>query len=139
MKVFLVEDSKAVRERLRGMLANIPDIELVAEADNEEEAIQGIYSFLPDVVILDLTLAAGSGMGVLRRIRLQPLILRVIVLTNFTSPKYREKCVELGADYFLDKTHEISEFEALLIQMSGSLKTKLMPPSSLLTHGYQDG
>jgi DNA-binding NarL/FixJ family response regulator len=125
MKVFLVEDSQAVRERIRGMLACIPDIELVAEADNEDDAMQGICTVLPDVVILDLTLAGGSGISVLRRIRLQPLTVRVVVLTNSAAPAYREKCIELGADYFLDKTHEIPQLETLLTKLAGLFRRDL--------------
>ena len=117
MKVFLVEDSKVVRERLRGMMACIPDIELVAEVDNEGDAMRGICTVLPDVVILDLTLVVGSGMEVLRRIRLQPISILVIVLTNYSQPQYQKKCLELGADYFLDKSKEIPELGELLTRL----------------------
>jgi DNA-binding NarL/FixJ family response regulator len=120
MKVFLVDDSQAVRERLGEMIACISDIELVACADNEDDAIEGILKFLPEVVIMDLILLCGSGIGVLRRLRLLALTTRVIVLTNSSAPCYRERCLELGADYFFDKSHEISKLEALLIQMAGS-------------------
>lgn len=122
MKVFLVEDSQVVRERLRDMIAGIAGIELVAEVDNEDEAMQGICAVLPDVVILDLTLVGGSGMEVLRRIRLQPLSMLVIVLTNYSQPQYRKKCLNLGADYFLDKTKDISVLEELLNQLSWNLR-----------------
>ena len=123
MKVFLVEDSQVVRERLRGMMACIPEIELVAEVDNENDAMLGICAILPDVVILDLTLAGGNGMEVLRRIRLQPLSTRVIVLTNYSQPQYQKKCLELGANYFLDKTNDISVLEELLTRLAGEYDT----------------
>ncbi len=118
MKVFLVEDSPAVCEGLRGMMAGIPGVDVVAEADNEDDAVQGIGLLRPDTVILDLTLAKGSGIGVLRRIRSQALAVRVIVLTNYNQPQYRNKCLDLGADYFLDKTKDISELEALLPKLA---------------------
>jgi len=117
MKIFLVEDSRVVRERLRGMATCIPGIALAGETDNEEDAIREIIATLPDVVILDLYLADGSGLGVLRRIRLQPFAIKMIVLTNHSNPCYRDTCVNLGADYFLDKTHEISQLESLLNQL----------------------
>ena len=120
MKVFLVEDSLAVRERLRGMIACIPGIELVGEAAKEDDAMREIGASLPDVVILDLTLASGSGFGVLRRIRLQPLNMRVIVLSNFTDPRCREKCITSGADYFFDKTNEITKLEDSLLHLARS-------------------
>lgn len=122
MKVFLVEDSKVVRERLRDMMAGIAGVELVAEVDNEDDAMRDICAVLPDVVILDLTLVGGSGMEVLRRIRLQPLSMLVIVLTNYSQPQYQKKCLELGADYFLDKTKQISELGELLTQLAATFK-----------------
>ena len=61
-------------------------------------------------------------MEVLRRIRLQPLSTRVIVLTNYSQPQYQKKCLELGADYFLDKTKDISVLEELLTQLAGTFK-----------------
>lgn len=122
MKTFLAEDSQIVRERMRGMIACIPDIELIAEATNENDAVSGIFALLPDLVILDLSLDGGNGMEVLRRIKLQPFAIRVIVFTNSSSPHHRKKCLNLGADYFLDKTMGISRLEELLIQLSAELK-----------------
>ena len=122
MKVFLVEDSQTVRERLCGMLACIPGIALVGEADNEDDAMQGISAVLPDAVILDLTLVGGNGMGVLRRIREESLNTQVIVLTNYSNPLTRRRCLDAGADYFLDKSNEISKLEEVLAQFVETLK-----------------
>lgn len=133
MKTFLVEDSQEVRERMSGMIARIPGICPVAVEDNEDDAVRGICAILPDVVILDLTLAGGSGLEVLRRIKLQPFPMRVIVFTNNSNPQYQKKCLDLGADYFLDKTNGISVLEKLLIQLAGEFKNK-----SILMDGAQD-
>lgn len=118
MRVFVVEDSAAIRERLRGLLASIPNVELVGEVDNEAEAVRSICTLLPDVVILDFSLASGNGLGVLRRIRMQPLSIRVIVLTNEVYPQYRKKCMDAGADYFLDKSRDIEALGNLLARLA---------------------
>lgn len=124
MKVFLVEDSPVIRERLRGMVASIPETELVAEADNEDDAVRGICAIRPDVVILDLTLARGSGMEVLRQIRGQPLASLVIVLTNYGYPQYQKKCMELGANYFMDKSRDIEILSELLAGLAAGIRAK---------------
>ena len=124
MKTFLVEDSQDVCERLCSLMACIPDVELVAVEDNEDDAVRGIGTLQPDVVILDLTLSGGSGLEVLRRIRLQPFFVRVIVFTNNSSPQYRKKCFDLGADYFLDKTKGISMLEELLIRLKSEFENE---------------
>lgn len=118
MRVFVVEESAVIRERLRNMLESIPGVELAGEVDNEAEAVRSICTLLPDVVILDFMLASGNGLGVLRRISMQPLTIRVIVLTNDVYPQYRKKCMEAGADYFLDKSRDIDVLEKLLAGMA---------------------
>lgn len=119
MKTFIVEDSPVICERLRSMIASIPNIELVGETDNEDDAVREICRVCPDLVILDLILAKGSGMEVLRRVREQPLTSKVIVLTNHGYPQYQKKCLELGADYFMDKSREIEALSDLLISLAG--------------------
>jgi DNA-binding NarL/FixJ family response regulator len=118
MKVFVVEESAVIRERLRGMLESIPGVELAGEVDSEAEAVRSICSLLPDVVILDFMLASGNGLGVLRGIRMQPLDICVIVLTNDVYPQYRKKCMEAGADFFLDKSRDIEALGNLLSRLT---------------------
>lgn len=124
MKVFLVEDSLVIRERLRCMVASIPGSELVAEADNEADAVRGIRAIRPDVVILDLTLASGSGMEVLRQVRERPRASIVIVLTNYGYTQYQKKCMALGADYFMDKSRDIEVLSELLASLATGIRAK---------------
>lgn len=107
-------------ERLRGMVGCIQGMELVGEADNEVDAMRGMSASSPDLVVLDLNLAAGggNGMDVLRQIRQQPTRCTVIVLTNYFNPLYQKKCMELGADYFMDKSQELDELGGLLANMA---------------------
>jgi DNA-binding NarL/FixJ family response regulator len=114
MKVFLVEDSPAIRERLHDVVSLVEGTQLMAEAATEHDAVQGILALRPDVVILDLTLATGSGIEVLRKIKAALPTLKVIVLTNKTEPQYRKKCMALGADRFLDKSRDFGSLHAHL-------------------------
>lgn len=123
MKALIVEDSPEICERLHNMIDGIPGIELVGDADNENDAVRDICAIQPDLVILDLTLASGSGMEVLRRIKLQAFHCVTIVLTNYAYPQYRKKCMELGADYFLDKSWDIEMLSELLVWLPNSQHT----------------
>lgn len=118
MKVLVVEDAPFIRERLRSMMESIKGIRLVGEADNEPDALLSIRDHQPDVLILDIALAGGSGLGVLRQIRLLQLPLQVIMLTNYANAQYRKKCLELGAGHFLDKTQDIEALATLLARMA---------------------
>lgn len=125
MKVFIVDDSAAIRERLRDMLERIPNVEFTGEADNENEALQKISRFRPDVVILDFSSAKGNSLSLMYRIKLQSLETRVIVLTNNVYPQYRKKCMEEGADYFMDKSRDIDELARLLSELANESEAGL--------------
>jgi DNA-binding NarL/FixJ family response regulator len=125
MKVFLVDDSAIVLEKLAAMFSGIDGVEIAGQARNAREAIQSIVKLKPDVVILDIRLNDGdNGMDVLKQIKneIPPPI--VIMLTNYPYPQYREKCQALGADYFFDKVTEIEKiydtFKQLLTDKSGT-------------------
>jgi CheY-like chemotaxis protein len=64
----------------------------------------------PDVVILDIRLIGGNGMNVLERIKKGHAPPIVIMFTNYPDPQCREKCRELGAEYFFDEVTEIESF-----------------------------
>jgi len=110
MKVFVVEDSAAVRERLVEMIREVKDIEMVGEAETYAKAVAGIRDTLPDVAILDIKLAGngGSGIDVLNAIRNELPALRAIVMSNYVTPQHVKASADAGAEYFLDKT---SDFE----------------------------
>lgn len=100
------------------MTDGIQNIEFVGCAENEADAVRDICAMEPDLVIMDLTLASGSGMEVLRQIKLQTFPGTVIILTNYAYPQYQKKCMELGADYFLDKSRDIETLSELLSSLA---------------------
>ncbi|RZI42375.1 response regulator transcription factor [Herbaspirillum sp. HC18] len=114
MKVFLVEDSELILEHLRDMLAEVAGVQTVGEASTEDNAIRGIEASRPDLVILDLTLAQGSGIEVLRRTKRTLPAAKTVVLTNRVAPQYRQRCLEMGADCFLDKTRDFTQLRTLV-------------------------
>jgi two-component system, NarL family, response regulator DevR len=107
--IFIVDDSKALRDRLVSMLSELEGIEVVGQAGNAAEAISGIRRLRPRVVVLDIQMPGGSGIEVLRTIKREAPPTVVLMLTNHTQAQYREKCMELGADYFLDKTRDLDK------------------------------
>jgi len=122
MKVFVVEDSAAVRERLIEMIREIEDIEVVGEADTYDTAVAGIMATRPDVAILDIHLAEGSGIEVLATVKKQLAGIRGIMLTNYTSPQHLKAAADAGAEYFLDKSSDFERIPEILgrIALNGS-------------------
>lgn len=116
MKVFVVEDSPLVLERLTKMLGAIPDVDLVGHAADVHEAIAGIYATKPDVVVLDLKLGHGSGFDVLSEVHEREPGIDFYMLSNFASEPYRRHAERLGALGFFDKSKEFERVRDVLAQ-----------------------
>jgi DNA-binding NarL/FixJ family response regulator len=113
-RVFLVEDSELIRERLLSMLAGMAGVEVVGHSQTAAGAIAGILAARPDVVVLDIKLKASSGIEVLQTIKRRMPTVAVIMLTNYATEEYRKKCLETGAEYFLDKTNEFEQLRPII-------------------------
>lgn len=111
---YLIEDSPTIRNNLIPTLAEIADVEVIGTAEGEGEAVEWLNRFASqaDFVILDLLLAEGSGLGVLREMVAQGIIVPVIVLTNYATQDVRERCMTLGAVALFDKSRELDGFFA---------------------------
>ena len=114
VKVFVVEDSPAVRTRLVAMLGTIAGVEVAGEADSVHAAADGVLTTAADVILLDLQLLDGNGLDVLARIKPVRPDIRVIVLSNLATPQYRDASLAAGADVFLDKSHEFGRVPEIL-------------------------
>ena len=111
MKIFIADDSLLIVERLKAMISDLPEIEIIGEARNGIEAINAVRKLNPDVVVLDIKMPVVDGIDVLKDIKNKNQDIVVIMLTNYPYPQYRKKCIELGADYFFKKS---TEFESVI-------------------------
>ncbi len=117
ISIMLVEDSVAVRNRLRAILEDLQRFQVVGEFDAAQDAIAAIASQPPDVVVLDIRLRAGNGIEVLRHIREHAPDVKVIVFSQHGDPEYREQFEQAGANFFFDKTHQAGQLVATLSQL----------------------
>jgi DNA-binding NarL/FixJ family response regulator len=113
-KVFLVDDSPLVRERLAQMIGALPHTQVVGQAAGVQEAIRGILAAQPDVVLLDLSLDQGSGFDVLSAVHPQAPGIAFYMLSNFASEPYRRHAERLGARGFFDKSTDMERMRATL-------------------------
>jgi DNA-binding NarL/FixJ family response regulator len=107
VRVFVVEDSRVVRERLEAMLAQA-GATVAGRANRVAEAIDGVLAQRPDLVILDLQLADGTGFEVLRELRRRAPGIDVYLFSNHSSYPYRQLAERLGARGFFDKSSEFN-------------------------------
>ena len=117
MRVYVVDDSPLVRERLVALLAAVDGVDVIGTADNAQAGIAGIAELKPDVAILDIRMPEGSGISVLEALKLKEESPTVIMLTNYPYPQYRRRCLDAGADYFFDKSSEFHNVTDVLSRM----------------------
>lgn len=121
LRVFLVEDSPIIRDRLTESISASGQIEIIGHADSEQQAIASLMSMDCDAVVLDLRLREGNGFNVLKALRIAPgMRMTVIVFTNYSLPQFRTRSLALGADYFFDKGHESDRVREVLEEMASA-------------------
>jgi DNA-binding NarL/FixJ family response regulator len=111
MRIFIADDSEMLRVRLVNMLSEIEGIEIIGQAQDSLAAIESIEELNPHVVILDIRMPQGDGIKVLEAVKKSLQSPKVIIFTNYPYPQYRKKYMDLGADFFFDKS---TEFEKLV-------------------------
>src|SRR5262245_59120721 len=114
MKIFLVEDSLSPRGPLAAMLATIPGAQIVGKAEHPLPAIRDILTLRPDLVLLDVHLAEGSGFDVLNAVHVNAPEIDFCLLTNFASHPYRQLAGQLGARAVFDKRGEFERVRELV-------------------------
>ncbi len=120
LKTYLVEDSPVIRENLIAALEELVSVDVVGTAADENTAVQWLSSDLNacDLMIVDVFLAQGSGLGVLKAARQQDKPTKLVVLSNYATSDMRRKCIELGADRVFDKSNEIDALMAYCLRLS---------------------
>ena len=104
IKVLLVEDQKIVREGLRFFLENQPDIDVVAEADNGQTALQLTGELHPDVALMDLNMPVLNGIDTTSRIFSEYPETRVLILSMHLEKQFLLEALRAGAMGFILKS-----------------------------------
>lgn len=128
LRTYLVEDSPVIRESLIATLEELVPVEVVGTAEDEFTALKwlGQADHPVDLVIVDIFLKDGSGLGVLRGSHASKRQHKMVVLSNYATPDMRRKCLALGADQVFDKSHELDA----LIAYCGDLAAALSAPAA---------
>lgn len=136
-RVVLADDHAVLRAGLRALLNVEPDIEVVGEAANGEEAIERVAELSPDVIVMDLTMPGVSGLDAIARITSQYLDTRVLVLTMHAEEQYIVQVIQSGAaGYVLKSAADTDLIDAIRQVVLG--KTYLYPDAAhILVEHYR--
>lgn len=122
LRAFIVDNSPVIRETLAGTLEALADVEVIGSAADEASAVHWLgreSARQADVVIVDIHLNVGTGLGVLRAARSLGVGARRIVLTNYATDEVRRRCSELGAERVFDKCSQIDELISYCTDLGG--------------------
>lgn len=116
IRAVTVDDSQVMGERMEQMLEDLSGVEFLGHAKDISTALRLIKKEKPGVVILDIHLKnePKNGIDLLATLKKRYPKLKIIMLTNLSEPQYKDTCLRLGADYFLDKTHEFERIPDIL-------------------------
>lgn len=123
LKTYIVEDNPVIRESLIAALEELVPVEVVGTAEDELTAVQWLRQpgSQADLVIVDIFLKGGSGLGVLRAANGLAQRRNLVVLSNYATQDIRRKCLELGADRVFDKSNEIDALIDYCIEQCRSI------------------
>lgn len=114
IRVLLVDDQPLFREGVHTLLSLQPDLEVVGEAGNGEEALRLAARLRPNVILMDLQMPVLDGVEATRRLRLTQPDCRVIALTTFDDDEYVFEGLRAGAiGYLLKDTPSVKLLEAI--------------------------
>ena len=114
LRVYIVEDSGPILESLIAMFDGLDGVLTVGCATGADEAIHGIRAARPQAAILDIRLAHGNGLDVLRAVHESNPEIEIYMLSNFASEPYRRLAAKLGAKGFFDKSTEFEQMRQLI-------------------------
>ena len=116
IRVLLGDDHRIVREGLKQVLADAPDVQVLAEAHSGDEVLDRVRTIQGDtgldVVLLDIALPGRDGLDVLQELRKAWPKLPVLMLSTYPEKQYAVRCIKLGAAGYLNKSADPDDMVA---------------------------
>ena len=129
-RVFVVDDHPVVRDGLRGVIEQQPDLMVCGEAAEAAEALANIPSASPDLVLVDLSLAHSSGLDLLKDLVIQHPAIAIIVLSMHDEMIYADRVLRAGARGYLMKAESS---QCLLTAIRRVLAGKVFVSDNVMT------
>jgi len=102
-RVLVADDHALVRQGIRSLLAEVPDLEIVAEASDGREAVMLVDQLRPDIAIIDISMKELSGIEAIAQVRRKAPATLIIALSMFGEERYVTRAVRSGAKAYVLK------------------------------------
>ena len=118
LRIFVAYGSWHVAVRVINMIRDLPNIELVGQAYESDDAVVQVCLKKPDLAIVDVLLSEGHGLEVLRSARNAGINTRIIMTAATAYPQYRRECLKDGADFYFHLPDETEELRRTVVTMA---------------------
>jgi DNA-binding NarL/FixJ family response regulator len=123
IRLLIGDDHRIVREGLKQILADAPDVCVVSEAQSGAEVLSQVRGLGGnaglDLVLLDIAMPEGDGLEVLQIVRLEYPALPVLMLSTYPEKQYAVRCIQLGAGGYLNKSADPDAMVAAVRKVAG--------------------
>jgi DNA-binding NarL/FixJ family response regulator len=138
IRVLLADDHVLMRAGIAALLQRIPDLTVVAEADDGRDALQLIATHQPDIAMLDISMPELNGLEVAERVAREFPDVRVIILSMHATSDYVLRAMRVGASGYLLKGARLAELELAITSVARG-ETYLSPAAAKhVIGGYRD-
>ncbi len=114
LRILLVDDQNLFREGLASLLRSRPNVEVVAEASNGDQAIQLVRETMPDLVLMDVHMPVCDGIEAVKAIKQEMPLVKVVMLGSSDNDEDLFAAIKNGADGYLLKNLDPTQFFAAL-------------------------
>ena len=120
MRVLIIDNSAAIRQRLLDLIRDSNGIERIWQAADAAAALAVARDQPVDVAIVDLALGSESGLDLILKLRAEQARMVLIVLTNSSTDAHRQECLRRGAHFFFDKSHDFERAIAVIGEVAAT-------------------
>ncbi|MET0638120.1 MAG: response regulator [Chitinophagaceae bacterium] len=114
ISVLIVDDNRFFAQRMAGLLDEMENVCFIHKAHNYDEALLHLAIHQYHYLLLDISMPGKNGIELLKTVGRLQFSGEIIMLTNSSEVFYRERCLLLGARYFLDKTADFEKVPHIL-------------------------
>jgi NarL family two-component system response regulator LiaR len=137
IRIMIVDDHAVVRSGLSAFLTVMPDLEMVGEAENGEQAVVRAELLKPDVILMDLMMPVMDGVSAIQAIKRKTPSIQVIALTSFQEDELVQNALKAGAIGYLMKNVSARELAAAIRAASDGKMTLSPEAAQALVHATQ--
>jgi NarL family two-component system response regulator LiaR len=137
IRIMIVDDHAVVRSGLSAFLTVMPDLEMVGEAENGEQAVVRAELLKPDVILMDLMMPVMDGVSAIRAIKGKTASVQIIALTSFQEDELVQNALRAGAIGYLMKNVSARELAAAIRAAKDGKMTLSPEAAQALVHASQ--